>query len=132
MRARRDDRSDDFALFHRGVEIGSVRGGTVSFAGFTTRPDAALAASLAHHALKRRRARDAYRRDGSGAPTAVRVRGHEGAGGEIRWAFEIDLSGHEVQDVFATSRARTMWAALRAAGLDRRMYQLRGEPTAMA
>src|SRR5687767_15777579 len=109
MRARRDDRSDDVALFHQGVEIGSVRGETVGFAGFTTRADAALAASLAHHALQRRRARDAYRHAGSSSTTAVRVLGYEGAGGE---------SGGRSRSTSPATRSRT--------------FSPRREPTAMA
>ena len=113
MQARSIQQADGFALYHRNVEIGSVRDGTVTFSGFTTEGDAALAASLAQHALRRRRARDGQRQGR-----------RETRGGELVWSFDIPLADDERQGVFATSRARTMWAALRAAGLDRRMRQL--------
>ena len=124
MQARSIQQADGFALYHRDVEIGSVGDGTVTFSGFTTEGDAALAASLAQHALRRRRARDGQRQ-GHGAPKPVAtLRGRETPEGELVWSFDIPLADDERQGVFATSRARTMWAALRAAGLDRRMRQL--------
>ena len=124
MQARTSHGADGFALFHRGTEIGAVAGGKVTFSGFTTRADAALAASLAHHALRRRRARDGQRTRPEGSRADAVIRWHETPAGDRLWAFVVELSEDERQGVFATSRARTMWSALRAAGLDRRMRQL--------
>jgi len=124
MQARTSHGADGFALFHRGTEIGAVAGGKVTFSGFTTRDDAALAASLAHHALRRRRARDGQRKRPEGSRADAVIRWHETPAGDRLWAFDVELSEDERQGVFATSRARTMWSALRAAGLDRRMRQL--------
>ncbi len=131
MQARRDHGSGHFALYHRGVEIGTIRGGLVTFAGFTTRADASLAASLAHHALRRRRAREARLAPCGGPRSVATIREFDGVDG-TRWGFELELGAEELQDVFATSRARTMWAALRVAGLDRRMLQLRAKASATA
>ncbi len=55
MRARRLGTGSEFRLFQDEQEIGHVDGTTVSFRGFATRDDAALAASVAHRALTRRR-----------------------------------------------------------------------------
>ena len=132
MQARTSHGTDGFALFHRGIEIGEVASGKVTFAGFTTRDDAALAASLAHHALRRRRARDGQRKRPGGSRADAVIRWQETPDGDRLWAFDVELMEEERQGVFATSRARTMWSALRAAGLDRRMRQLRDETLATA
>jgi hypothetical protein len=44
------------------------------------------------------------------------------------WGFEVRLLPEETVSIFAMSRARTMWQALRWAGLTRRMSQFRHDP----
>ena len=51
MRARRIAAGSEFRLLQDEQEIGYVDGIRVSFRGFATRGDAALAASVAHQAL---------------------------------------------------------------------------------
>jgi hypothetical protein len=47
---------------------------------------------------------------------------------EVRgWGFEIALLPEEQVEVFAIARARVMWRALRATGMDRRMQQFGGQ-----
>ena len=60
MRARRIDAGSEFRLLQDEQEIGYVDGTRVSFRGFTTRDDAALAASVAHRALTRRRGKQPH------------------------------------------------------------------------
>ena len=140
MRARRVGTGAEFRLFQGEQEIGRLDGTAVSFRGFATRDDAALAASVAHVALSRRRGEkprpvhgpsDLLVMDhGSGQaviePAGVLARliqpAAEGAeaGG---WGFEIELLPEEGVDVFAVGRARVMWRALQSTRMDRRMHQ---------
>ena len=140
MRARRVGTGTEFRLFQGEQEIGRLDGTAVSFRGFATRDDAALAASVAHVALSRRRGekpRPVH------APSDLLVRDHgsghgvtepggvfawliqpEAGGAEAGgWGFEIELLPEEGTDVFAIGRARVMWRALQSTRMDRRMHQ---------
>jgi hypothetical protein len=140
MRARRVGDGPEFRLLQDEQEIGRVDATAVSFRGFATREDAALAAAVAHLALTRRRGEkrepvtgpaEALIMDhGPGqavvAPAGVLARllppaAEESEGGG--WGFEIGLLPEEGVEVFAIARARVMWRALRSAGLYRRMQQ---------
>jgi hypothetical protein len=144
MRARRVGTGAEFRLFQGEHEIGRVNGTTVSFLGFATRDDAALAASVAHLALTRRRGEKPQSAtghsevlvmdDGSSqaviAPAGVlatllppTAEGSEVGG----WGFEIRLLPEEGVDVFAIARARVMWHALRNTGVYRRMQKFHAD-----
>ena len=132
MQVRRDPRTDERELFHRGTGIGWIRGGAVIFTGFTTRGDAELAGSIAHSALRRRRARDPQLVPTHYPLTVPTVALQDMPDGSESWTVRVDLAGDERHGVFAMSRARSMWSALRASGLDRRMGQLAAEQVAGA
>lgn len=140
MRARRIAAGSEFRLLQDEQEIGYLDGIRVSFRGFVTRDDAALAASVAHQALTRRRGERRHSVDepkdilvvDQGSTQAVIAR----AGILARllppapedsevdgWGFETELLPEERFEVFAIARARVMWRALRGTGLDRRMHQ---------
>jgi hypothetical protein len=142
MRARRVGTKAEFRLFHNERQIGHVDATSLSFVGFETRDDAALAASVAHRALTKRRRRQPYRMDHPGdflimdqasraavvaragvlatlLPPAPEASGIDG------WGFEIQLRPEEQFEVFAVARARVIWRALRASGIYRRMRQFR-------
>jgi hypothetical protein len=144
MRARRVGTGSEFRLFQDEQEIGRVDGTTVSFLGFATRDDAALAASVAHLALTRRRGEKPQSITGPSdvlvmdhgstqaviAPAGVLARlippaSEESACGD--WGFEIGLLPEEGVDVFAIARARVMWRALRSTGIYRCMQQFRAD-----
>jgi hypothetical protein len=149
MRARRVGTGPEFRLFQDDRMVGRVDGTTVSFLGFATRDDAALAASIAHLALTRRRGRKPQSVTG---PSDVLVMDHGSSqaaiapGGVLAtlltpaseesdvggWGFEIGLLPEEGIDVFATARARVMWRALRSTGVYRRMQQFRADYPAAA
>jgi hypothetical protein len=139
MRARRVGTGAEFRLFQGEEEIGRLDGTAVSFRGFATRDDAALAASVAHVALSRRRGEELQPVQGSSdllvmdhgpsqaviKPAGVIARllqpaaeGSEAGG----WGFEIELLPEESVDVFAIGRARVMWRALQSTRMDRRMH----------
>jgi hypothetical protein len=140
MRARRIAAGSGFRLLQDEQEIGYVDGTRVSFRGFATRDDAALAASVAHRALTRRRGEQRHSvhdpKDilvvGQGSTQAVMARAgilarllppapeDSEVGG---WGFEIELLPEERVEVFAIARARVIWRALRGTGIDRRMHQ---------
>lgn len=140
MRARRVGAGAEFRLFQGEQEIGRLDGTAVSFRGFATRDDAALAASVAHVALSRRRGEKPQPVHG---PSDVLVMDHgsrqavieraevlawllqpAAEGSEARgWGFEIELLPEEGVDVFAIGRARVMWRALQSTRMDRRMHQ---------
>ncbi len=142
MRARRVGGEPAFRLLQDEQEIGRVDGTRVSFLGFATRDDAALAASVAHLALARRREKkrqpahgpsdvavmDPGPRQAVIAPAGVLAMlvppaaGGSAGGG---WGFEIGLLPEESVEVFAIARARVMWRALRSTGVYRRMRQFR-------
>ena len=144
MRARRLGTGSEFRLFQDEQEIGHVDGTTVSFRGFATRDDAALAASVAHRALTRRRGEQPRSVD---EPKNVLVMDHGSTQAVIAqagvlatllppvpeeteiggWGFEIELLPEERFEVFATARARVVWRALRGTGIYRRMRQFGGE-----
>jgi hypothetical protein len=140
MRARRVGTGSEFRLFQDEHEIGHVDGTTVSFRGFATRDDAALAAWVANSALARRRGADGPPAVASGdvfvidqgptqavispggvlatlLPPAPEESGTDG------WGFEIALLQGERVEVFAIARARVIWRALRGTGIYRRMRQ---------
>jgi len=149
MRARRVGTGPEFRLFQDDKMIGRVDGTTVSFLGFATRDDAALAASIAHLALTRRRGKKPQSVTG---PSDVLVMDHGSSQAVIApagvlatllppaseesdvggWGFEIGLLPEEGIDVFATARARVMWRALRSTGVYRRMQQFRADYPAAA
>lgn len=144
MRARRLGTGSEFRLFQDEQEIGHVDGTTVSFRGFATRDDAALAASVAHRALTRRRGEQPRSVD---EPKNVLVMDHGSTQAVIAqagvlatllppapeeteiggWGFEIALLPEERFEVFATARARVIWRALRGTGVYRRMRQFGGK-----
>jgi hypothetical protein len=71
MRARRVGTGSEFRLFQDEQEIGHVDGTSVSFRGFDTPDDAALAASVAQRALARRRGEHRHSADGADDVIAV-------------------------------------------------------------
>jgi hypothetical protein len=140
MRARRIAAGSEFRLLQNEQEIGYVDGTRVSFRGFATRDDAALAASVAHRALTRRRGeqrhsvhepKDILVVDQGSTQAVIAQAGilarllppapeDSEVGG---WGFEIELLPGERSEVFAIARARVIWRALRGTGIDRRMHQ---------
>ena len=149
MRARRIAAGAEFRLLQDEQEIGYVDPTRVSFRGFATRDDAALAASVAHRALVRRRGEERHSVDepkdilvvDQGSAQAVIARagilarllppGPEDSevGG---WGFEIELLPEERFEVFAIARARVIWRALRGTGIDRCMHQFGAQPLTSA
>ena len=144
MRARRVGTGSGFRLFQGEHEIGRVNGTTVSFLGFATRDDAALAASVAHLALTRRRGEKPQSATGHSevlvmehgssqaviAPAGVlaTLLPPAAEGPEVgSWGFEIRLLPEEGVDVFAIARARVMWHALRNTGVYRRMQKFHAD-----
>jgi hypothetical protein len=117
MRARRVGTGSEYRLFQDEQEIGRVDSTAVSFRGFATRDEAALAASAAYHALSQRRAaaEEAERSLATLLPPAPE---ESTAGG-----FQIPLLPIERMEVFALARARIMWRALQGTGISRRMQQ---------
>jgi hypothetical protein len=101
--------------------------------------DAAQAAYAAHRALARRRAKSSWNL----SPPEEFLLGERGEGqyviersgllarlyepdpdaGRADWGFEVTLRPEESLNVFAMSRARVMWSALRASGYAQRMRQ---------
>jgi hypothetical protein len=142
----------EWRLVEADQEIGYIRDATVGFRGFRTQAEAAQAAQTAHRALERRRSKArwlprppedfvlakhqeaAYVVARSGL--VARLRPPDLRTGVVDWGFEIDLHPEESASVFAMSRARTMWNALRASGWPRRMREFSagdgasGEPAA--
>jgi hypothetical protein len=118
MRARRVGAGSVFRLFQDEQEVGEVDGTAVSFRGFATRDDAALAASAAYRALARRRA--VIEQGEEPLATLLPPAPEETAGG---WGFKIPLLPSERMEVFALARARIMWRALQGTGISRRMRQ---------
>jgi hypothetical protein len=149
MRARRIAAGSEFRRLQDEQEIGYVDGTRVSFREFTTRDDAALAASVAHQALTRRRGEQPHSVDepkdilvvDQGSTQAVIARAgilarllppapeDSEVGG---WGFEIELLPQERFEVFAIARARVIWRALRGTGIDRRMHQFSAQPLTSA
>jgi hypothetical protein len=147
MQARRIGTGAEFRLFQDEQEIGYVDGTAVSFFGFESRDDAALAAWTANSALARRRAADGPPAFSSGdvfivdqgpsqaviSPAGVLATllppapdGSDAKG----WGFEIALLPKERVEVFALARARVIWRALRSTGIYRRMQQFAAERSA--
>jgi hypothetical protein len=118
MRARRVGTGSEFRLFQDEKEIGRVDGTAVSFLGFATQDDAALAASAAYRALAQRW-QDAERRHEPLA-TLLPPAAEEASGS---WGFTIPLLPTERMEVFALARARVIWRALQGNGISRRMRQ---------
>lgn len=112
-------------------EIGRIEQGTIRFTGFASPNSAAVAAQAAIRALARRRARS-IPADG---PDELVLASHGNgqylvgrssllarlvppeATGAAGWGFDVALRFDEQAPVFAMSRARTMWQAVRNAGL---------------
>jgi hypothetical protein len=118
MRARRVGNGSEFRLFQDEKEIGWVDATAVSFLGFVTQDDAALAASVAYRALVQRWPDDARPEE---SPTLLPPAPEEAAAGG--WGFSIPLLPSERIEVFALARARVMWRALQGSGIFRRMRQ---------
>jgi hypothetical protein len=118
MRARRVGNGSEFRLFQDEKEIGRVDDTTVSFLGFATRDDAALAASAAYRALAQRWPEAARPEE---SPTLLPPAPEEAT--VDGWGFSIPLLPSERIEVFALSRARVMWRALQGTGISRRMRQ---------
>jgi hypothetical protein len=97
MRPRRVGNGSEFRLFQDEKKIGRVDATAVSFLGFVTRDDAALAASVAYRALARRW-QDAEARQECLA-TLLPPAPEEAATGA--WGFEIALLPGERVEVFA-------------------------------
>jgi hypothetical protein len=144
MRARRVGNGPEFRLLQDEQEIGRVDATVVSFRGFASREDAALAAAVAHLALTRRRGEKRQPATGPAealimdhgpgqaviAPAGVLARLLLPAAGESEgggWVFEIRLLPEEGVEIFAIARARVTWRALRSSGLYRRMQQFRAD-----
>jgi hypothetical protein len=139
MRIRAGTTSSGWRLFEDGKEIGYIRDSEVGFAGFTSQMDAAQAAYAAHRALARRRAKstwtpsppDEFLLGERGEAQYViersgllaRLYEPEPGAGRADWGFEVTLRPEESLNVFAMSRARIMWSALRASGYAQRMRQ---------
>jgi len=119
MRARRVGNGSEFRLFQDEKEIGRVDATAVSFLGFVTRDDAALAAAAAYRALARRW-QDAEGRPESLATLLPPAPEEAATGG---WGFEIALLPGERVEVFALARARVIWRELQGTGMSRRMRQ---------
>jgi hypothetical protein len=121
----------ELRILDDGREVGRIEMGTVRFTGFTTPHSAAVAAQVAIRALSRRRSRSsaadaspdelvlASHRDGQyligRSSLLARLVPPEPPGSV--WGFEVPLRFDEQAPVFAMSRARTMWQAIRGAGL---------------
>ncbi|HEX3274260.1 MAG TPA: hypothetical protein VHR43_05340 [Gemmatimonadales bacterium] len=133
MRVRPGVTPGERGLFQSDHQIGYIRDGQVGFTGFGTRIAGAQAAYTGHRALTRRRTKTGILAE---PPGEILVSGHgdepvvvDGgcyvaqlrrtatATGEPSWGFELPLLPEERGEVFATSRARTVWNALRASGL---------------
>ena len=142
MRARRVGTTSEFRLFQNERPIGRVDGASVSFRGFETRDDAALAASAAHRALTKRRRKQPHRIDNpqgfaildqDSTPAVVARAGVLATllppaaenSEDNGWGFEIQLLPEERFEVFALGRARVIWRELRGTGIYRRMRQFR-------
>jgi hypothetical protein len=140
------DQEVESRLYDAEHQIGYIRDAAVGFHGFATEADAAEAAHIAHRAVTRRREKAAWVPD---APEGylvwdrpegryvvarsglfARLTPPDPAAGSGDWGFEVDLRREERVSVFAMSRARTMWRALRWTGLTRRMRQFREDPVA--
>jgi hypothetical protein len=121
MRARRVGTGSEFRLFQDEKEIGWVDGTAVSFRGFATRDDAALAAVAAHRALASRRGDQASWQGGADAVTTLLPPAPEEA--VSGWGFALPLLPSERLEVFALARARIIWRALQGTGISRRMRQ---------
>ncbi len=147
MRAQRSTNRSEFRLFQDEQEIGYIEGTTVGFRGFATSAEAALAASVAHRGLARRRGGPEPSQDSlqdflivergptlhviARAAELATLRPPDPEGSPVAgWGFEIELLPEERLDVFATARARVMWRALRSTGIHRRMLQFGAETPA--
>jgi hypothetical protein len=119
MRARRIGTGSKYRLFQDEHEIGRVEATAVSFRGFATRDDAALAASAAYHALGQRRAAG----EEAERPLATLLLPAPEEAAARDWGFQIALLPNERMEVFALARARIMWRALQGTGISRRMRQ---------
>lgn len=139
MRIRPGAAPSEWRLSQDGQEIGYVRGSQVGVIGFRSQMDAAQAAYAAHRALVRRRsesmwttrAPDAFLLGERGDAQYVIARDGllaqllppERRAGRTDWGFEVTLRPEERASVFAMSRARTVWNALRRSGFARLMRQ---------
>jgi hypothetical protein len=143
--ARDGNQGLNATLYDGEHQIGYIGHGTVGFHGFDTSSAAAEAAHIAHRALSERRSRATWVSDTpedflvwdhpegpyviarSGLLARLTAPGPDTGGG---WGFSVSLRPEEAAKVFAMSRARTMWRALRWTGQTRRMRQFRDDPVA--
>jgi hypothetical protein len=140
------DQPTEYRLSDGDRAIGYIREDTVGFRGFDSQAEAAEAAFTAHRALAQRRSKAVWVPN---APEEFLVWDHQDGQYVIArsgllarltspddgtepggWGFEVSLRPEERVSVFAMSRARTMWQALRWTGLSRGMSQFREGPTA--
>jgi hypothetical protein len=142
--SREDNHGLNATLYDGEHQIGYIRHGAVGFHGFDTSSAAAEAAHIAHRALSERRARATWVSDTpedflvwdhpegpyviarSGLLARLIAPGPDTGG----WGFAVSLRPEETAKVFAMSRARTMWRALRWTGQTRRMRQYHDDPVA--
>lgn len=148
MQIRPGDLPSEFRLFKGDRQIGYIKNVAVGFGGFGTETEAAQAAYTAHRALGRRRSQ-AAELSIPNAPEELLLGEHGGGQyviarsgllarlvppdpdyGYEGWGFEISLRPEEHATVFAMSRARTIWQALRGCGWLRRMRQFSKDATA--
>jgi len=135
MRIVRDWNTPGFRLVEHGRDVGFIRGDTITFHGFSSADEAALAGSLAQHTLTRRDADSRTARAAEGDDQALHEDRHDlvpdgGITVSTRleeppddWAFDVSLPHVDQLGVLAMARARVAWAALRGSGVTRRMRQ---------
>lgn len=144
QRSAEGDRHSESRLYDAEHHIGYIRDGAVVFHGFASEADAAEAAHVAHRALTQRRSKATSVADAPedflvwNRPEGRYVVARSGLLARITapdpvnpagsWGFEVPLLPEEVMSVFALSRARTMWRAVRWTGLTRRMTQFHNDP----
>lgn len=136
-----------YRVFDGKHEIGYIRDGVLGFKGFEGRDAAARAAHVAHRALEQRRARagvvatsdEYFVWDHDSGPHVIAKSGLAARlippvadAGDDGWGFEIPLLPEERHSVFAMSRARTVWQALRWSGARDRMRQFAASALAEA
>lgn len=136
-----------YRVFEEQHEIGYIRDGVVGIVGFPDRESAARAAHVAHGALEQRRARagmvatsdEYFVWDHDSGPhviaksgLAARLLPPAPGPADDGWGFEVPLLPEERHSVFAMSRTRTVWQALRWSGARGRMRQFAASPLAEA
>ena len=146
MRFREGENRSELRMLDGDREIGRIERGTIRFTGFASPNSAAVAAQAAIRALARRRVRSlpadgpdelvlASHGDGQylvGRSSLLARLVPPEATGVAGWGFDVALRFDEQAPVFAMSRARTMWHAIRNAGLAGTSSPLRSDVDADA